>query len=200
MSLLIETIKVKDGRLYNIDYHSDRFNRTRKELFGVGLSSDLTSKIIIPAYARKGLFKCRVEYDDHIRKIEFISYKSRDVRSLRLVEAGDLSYDYKFIDRQGIDELYRVRGKCDDILIVKDGRITDTSYTNIIVRDEENRWFTPSTFLLKGTKRSYLLDRGLISEAEITPASLRKYVELRLINSMIDINDSSGILIKTICF
>lgn len=200
MSLLVETIKVKDGRLYNIDYHSERFNRTRKELFGVGLKSDLTSKIIIPAYASKGLFKCRIEYDDHIRKIEFIRYESRDIKTLRLVEAGELSYKYKFIDRQGIDKLMESRGNCDDILIVKDGYITDTSYSNIIVRDEENKWFTPTSFLLKGTKRAYLLDKGLITETDITPASLRKYKELRLINSMIDIKDSSGIFIRTICF
>lgn len=200
MSLLIETIKVKDGRLYNIDYHSERYNRSRRELFGMGLKDDLTTKIIIPAYARKGLYKCRIEYDDHIRKIEYSKYDIREVKTLRMVEAGDLVYNYKFIERGGIDKLMKVRGNCDDILIVKNGFITDTSYSNIVVRDDANRWFTPSSYLLKGTKRSYLLDKGIISEAEISPASLRKYKELKLINSMIDINDTSGIEIKTICF
>ncbi len=200
MSLLIETIKVKDGRLYNIDYHSERYNRSRRELFGMGLKNDLTTKIIIPAYARKGVYKCRIEYDDHIRKIEFFKYNIREVKTLRMVEAGDLVYNYKFIERGGIDKLMKDRGNCDDILIVKNGFITDTSYSNIVVRDDANRWLTPSSYLLKGTKRSYLLDKGIISEAEITPASLRKYKELKLINSMIDINDTSGIEIKTICF
>ncbi len=200
MSLLVETIKVKDGRLYNIDYHSERFNRSRSELFGPGLKDDLTSKIIIPAYARKGIYKCRIEYDDHIRKIEFIKYEIRPVESLRMVEAGDLVYDHKFIERGGIDRLMNNRDSCDDILIVKDGYITDTSYANIVVKDNDNKWFTPSTYLLKGTKRSSLIDRGLIEEVDITPASLRKYKELRLINSMIDINDTEGIGISTICF
>ena len=94
----------------------------------------------------------------------------------------------------------KIRGNCDDILIIKDGFITDTSYSNIVVRDDSGRWFTPSSYLLKGTKRSYLLDKGIISEAEITPASLRKYKELKLINSMIDIKDTAGITINTICF
>jgi len=200
MSLLLETIKVKEGRLYNIDYHSERYNRSRRELFGAGLKDDLTSKIIIPAYARKGVYKCRIEYDDHIRKIEFIKYEIRPVESLRMVEAGDLVYDHKFIERGGIDKLMKIRGNCDDILIIKDGFITDTSYSNIVVRDDSGRWFTPSSYLLKGTKRSYLLDKGIISEAEITPASLRKYKELKLINSMIDIKDTAGITINTICF
>jgi len=200
MSLLVETIKVKDGRLYNISYHSDRFNRSRKELFDVGPAIDLRSKLIVPAYARKGLFKCRIEYDDHIRDIDFIRYEAREIRSLRLVEGGDLSYDYKFLDRGGIDNLMSSRGSCDDILIIRDGRITDTSYSNIVVRGDDNKWYTPSTFLLKGTKRSYLLEKGLITETEITPASLRKFRELRLINSMLDINDTQGIAVKTICF
>jgi 4-amino-4-deoxychorismate lyase len=200
MSLLVETIKVKDGRLYNIDYHSERYNRSRRELFGSGLENDLTAKIIIPAYARKGLYKCRIEYDNHIRKIEFIKYDIRHVESLRMVEAGDLVYDYKFIERGGIEKLMMNRDNCDDILIVKDGYITDTSYANIVVRDNDNKWYTPSTYLLKGTKRSYLIDRGIISETDITPASIRKYKELRLINSMIDINDTNGVAIKTICF
>lgn len=200
MSLLLETIKVKDGRLYNIDYHSARFNKTRKELFGIGLPVDLTSKISIPAFAKRGLYKCRIEYNDHIRTVEFVAYKAREVNTLRLVEAGDLSYDYKYIDRAGIDKLFEERGTCDDILIVKDGRITDTSYSNIVVKDDNNRWFTPSSYLLKGTKRSYLLDKGYVTETDITPASLRKYKELRLINSMLDINDTPGIRIKTICF
>ena len=69
-----------------------------------------------------------------------------------------------------------------------------------MVKDDNNNWFTPVSFLLPGTKRKYLLDKGLIHEAEITPASLRKYSELRLINSMLDINDSHGIPVKTICF
>ncbi|MEE4115527.1 MAG: aminotransferase class IV [Marinilabiliaceae bacterium] len=200
MSLLVESLKVKDGRLYNLDYHTARFNRTRKELFDIGLKIDLAKKIIIPAYARKGLFKCRIEYDDNIRLIDFIPYKPKRVESLKMVEAGDFEYPYKFIDRAGIDNLYSQRGSCDDILIIKDGFICDTSYSNVIVSNDNGRWFTPSTYLLPGTKRSYLLDKGLITETEITPASLRKYTWLRLINSMTDINDTPGIEIKTICF
>lgn len=200
MSLLVETIKISDGILFNIDYHSERFNSTRKELFGTGIMADLRSKIVIPAYANKGLFKCRIEYDEHIRNIEYIPYEIKPVSTLRMVEAGDLEYPYKFIDRKGINELFSGRGECDDILIVKDGRITDTSYANIVVRGKDKIWYTPSTTLLPGTKRAFLIDRGLIREKEITPAGIRKFRELRLINTMIDINDTDSIEISSICF
>lgn len=200
MSLLVETIKVKDGGLFNIDYHSNRFNKARKDLFNAGPAVDLQNKIIIPAYARQGLFKCRIEYDDHIRKLDFLPYEIKKTRTLKLVEAGDLEYNYKYIDRSGIEALLEQKEGCDDILIIKDGRITDTSYANIILRGDEGLWYTPSTYLLRGTKREYLLDRGLIKEKDITPAGLKRFRELRLINTMIDIDDTSSIPVRIICF
>ncbi len=200
MSLLVETIKVKDGRLFGIDYHSNRFNKTRKDLFNAGPAVDLQDKIIIPAYARQGLFKCRIEYNEHIRKLDFLPYEIKGIRTLRLVEAGDLDYRYKYINRSGIDSLLEQKNGCDDILIIKDGRITDTSYANIILRADDGIWYTPSSYLLRGTKREYLLDSGLIKEKDITPAGLKRFRELRLINSMLDIDDTSSIPVRTICF
>lgn len=200
MSLLVETIKVKDGEVINIDYHSNRFNKTRKELFNTGPAVDLYTKIIIPEYARKGLFKCRIEYDDQIRKIDFHPYEIQRIRTLKLVEADELEYSYKYINRSGIKKLIEHNNRCDDILMVKDGMITDTSYANIIVRGDDHIWYTPSSFLLRGTKREYLLNHGLIQEKIVTPASLKKFRELRLINSMLDIDDTESIPVRTICF
>lgn len=200
MSLLVETIKVKDGELMNIDYHSNRFNKTRKELFNTGPAVDLYAKIKIPEYARKGIFKCRIEYDDHIRKIDFRPYEIKRIRTLKLVEAGDLDYTYKFKNRSIINKLREQNNGCDDILMVKDGMVTDTSYANIIVRGNDLIWYTPASYILRGTKREYLLNHGLIREKIITPASLKRFRELRLINSMMDIDDTDSIPVRTICF
>lgn len=200
MSLLVETIKIKDGRIFNADYHSARFNKTRKELFNAGPAVDLNTKITIPAYARQGLFKCRIEYNQHIRNIDFQPYEIKRVRTIKLVEAGDMDYSYKYSDRPGINKLMEQVNGCDDILMVKDGLITDTSYANIIVRGSDGIWYTPSGYLLRGTKREYLLNHGLIRELVITPASLKKFRELRLINTMLDIDDTESIPIRTICF
>lgn len=200
MSLLVETIKVRDGELINIDYHSKRFNKTRKELFNSGPTVDLKTKIIVPQYAKKRIFKCRIEYDAHIRKIDFHPYEIKRIRTLKLVEADDLDYTYKFINRSGINKLLEQNNGCDDILMVKDGMITDTSYSNIIVRGDDNIWYTPSSYILRGTKREYLLNHGLIREKIISPAGLKKFRELRLINSMLDIDDTDSIPIRTICF
>ncbi len=198
MSLLVETIKVKDGEIFNIDYHSGRFNKTRKELFNAGPAVDLGEKINIPAYALKGLFKCRIEYDKHIRKIDFTPYELRSIRTLKMIDAGDLEYHYKFINRDKINQLLKQKGECDDILMIKNGEICDTSYANIIVRADDHIWYTPSTYLLRGTKREYLLNEGLIREKVITPGNLGEFHELRLINSMIDIDDTDGIEVSSV--
>ncbi|HCC71844.1 MAG TPA: hypothetical protein DEQ09_11945 [Bacteroidales bacterium] len=116
------------------------------------------------------------------------------------MEAGEINYNYKFIDRSAINTLLKQSNGCDDIVMVKDGMITDTSYANIIVRGNDGIWYTPSGFLLRGTKREYLLNNGLIRELDITPACLKKFRELRLINTMLDIDDTDSIPISTICF
>lgn len=195
---MVETIKLHNGRLCNIEYHSCRYNRSRKELHNIESEVDLASEIIIPHNIGDGVFKCRIVYDSKIQKIEFLPYRLNPVHSLRLVEAGKMNYIYKYSDRSEIDNLMMQRKGFDDILIIKNGMITDTSYANIIVRDRDNDWYTPSTYLLKGTKREYLLDAGIIKEMKITAGDLGKFTELRLINSMIDINDTDSIAIKSI--
>jgi 4-amino-4-deoxychorismate lyase len=45
---------------------------------------------------------------------------------------------------------------CDDIIIVRNGFVTDASYANLIFR-KGDEWFTPATFLLAGTMRAFLL-------------------------------------------
>lgn len=200
MSRLFESVKVLDGNIFNIDYHTERFNRARKDLYKIGLGVDLRDKIIIPAFAQKGFFKCRIEYDEHIRKIEFFPYMIPEIKSLRLVEAEGFDYKYKYLDRSDIENLFDKRYACDDILIVKDGNICDTSFANIVLRGDNDVWLTPSSYLLDGTKRKSLLESGLIKEMEITPASLRKFREVRLINSMLDIQDTESIAVDKICF
>jgi 4-amino-4-deoxychorismate lyase len=87
------------------------------------------------------------------------------------------------------------RGGSDDILIIKNGMVTDTSYSNVIFRDKIGNWVTPSTCLLKGTRRLNLLKNRIITETDIRVSDLKYYNEIRLINAMIGIGDSEKIQI-----
>ena len=81
--------------------------------------------------------------------------------------------------------MYAQRETADDILVVRNGYLTDTSISNIALYDG-NTWFTPSYPLLKGTKRAELLDKHLIQEKEILHTQLGSYFRIMLFNAMID--------------
>ncbi|MGD1946112.1 MAG: aminotransferase class IV [Croceivirga sp.] len=100
-------------------------------------------------------------------------------------------------EREPIHALYALKGNCDDVLIVKQGHITDSSYANIIFWDGKT-WYTPSTYLLKGTKRSQLLHDGLIRETPIELNDLERYQGFQLINAMLDFNPRDVLPISNI--
>jgi len=183
MSLLFETIRIQDGVLQNIDYHNVRLNHARKSLYKSPDDIDLEQVIKIPATCKTGLIKCRVVYSKEIKSIDFESYLPHTVKSLRLIEENRISYNYKYTNRGSLNEMLTKRERFDEILIVKKGFISDTSYSNIIFFDGE-KWVTPSTPLLPGTMRSYLLEKNLISERPIKVADLKSFQKARLINAM----------------
>ncbi|MFH0843305.1 MAG: aminotransferase class IV [Bacteroidota bacterium] len=198
MSLLVETIRINDGIPVNLEYHNQRMHRSLSGLFSIKKEINLESVIKVPVISSTGVVKCRIEYDRTIGKIEFQPYYIRPVRSLRLVEDNEIEYRYKFADRSRFDALFDSRGDCDDILIVKNGLVTDTYYANCIFKSADGSWVTPGSCLLKGTRRSSLLDRGLIREGKVMVTDIKNYVEVRRINAMIDIDDSESIPIENI--
>lgn len=190
MSLLFETIKIKDGKIQNAGYHNDRLNRSRKDLFGIELIIYLEEIVKIPAEYSTGTCKCKVVYDSSIKGISFAHYAPKSINRLIMVECNEIDYQYKYSDRSHLDELLR-NADCafdEEILIVKDGFITDTSYSNVAFFDGKD-WITPSTPLLAGTKRAKLMDNGVIRAEEIRPADLKYFELIKLFNAMLDFDE-----------
>lgn len=195
--LCIETICLNDGQLSNLTYHNERLNRTRSAYFGEVGKWDLNELISIPPGITAGLYKCRVTYGKAVEKIEFEPYRPRQVKSLRLVEDDSIAYDFKFKDRTALQYLFEKRGNADDVLIVKQGMLTDSSYANLVFWNGK-QWVTPDSPLLKGTKRARLLVEGLITEQKIRAQDLPKYSHARLINSMLDFDTTPDISVENI--
>lgn len=198
MYLLVETIRVENGIPLNISFHNDRMIRSLYGIYGLRKEPFLDKILKVPEFAGSGVFKCRVMYDDKTSDIEFIPYTFRSVRSLKLITDENICYPYKFIARDKINRLMERRGDCDDILIIKNGMVTDTSYSNVIFKDNNGNWVTPSAFLLPGTRRANLLKNGLITEAKILVTDLFKYSEVKLINAMLGIDETEGIPVASI--
>lgn len=115
-------------------------------------------------------------------------YHIKPIRSLRLVTHDTIDYSHKSTDRSELNELYQQRGDAEDILIVKNGLITDTWYANVALL-KRGQWYTPASPLLKGTKRAQLIHDGKLVEADITPDKLNDYSQISIINAMIDLGD-----------
>jgi 4-amino-4-deoxychorismate lyase len=183
MCLLFETIRIENSLPLNLEWHELRMRRSRKELWGMDGNFMIGNMVTIPDEMKAGLIRCNVVYGKTIEKVVFKEYRKHPVRTLRMVDCGDLDYHLKYYDRRRIEILYSQRGNCDEILMVKEGLITDTSISNVIFFDGKH-WLTPHRPLLNGTCRQRLLKEGVIHEAEIRIEDLGKYKGLKLINSL----------------
>jgi 4-amino-4-deoxychorismate lyase len=185
MSLLLETIKLVDGKFCNLFHHEQRMIRSLEALCGVEedfILEDFLSELQVP---QEGVFKCRIVYDELTKEVEFIPYQPRMVKSLKIIENDRINYEFKYADREQIEKLFDKRNGCDDILIVKKGEITDASYANIVFkRDDE--WVTPWAPLLKGTMRQKLIDENKIIPEKILLEDIPSFQSFKLINAMLE--------------
>lgn len=197
MCQLIETIKVELGLLCNLSYHNQRLNLARKNLWQIIEPIHLEEHIKLPDNLGKGVYKCRVLYGCNIEQVVFYPYQLKRTESLKMVVSDTIDYQYKWADRSVIEKLLDRKDTCDEILIVKDGYVTDTSYANIAFYDG-SRWLTPHRPLLRGTKRQQLLDQQIIAEAEIKRSDLRRFQKATLFNAMMEFNPDRNISIEHI--
>ena len=187
-----EALKVKNGQFYDLSLHDDRINRTIRHFFGID-SPFAISDITIPKEYKTGLVKCRIEYNKQILSVDFTPYSFRNISKLKIVTDNEIDYTYKWADRSALNRLVAEKEDCDDILIIKNGLVTDTSFANVVFEDESGL-YTPTTFLLNGTKRQSLLQQSIIKEREIRLEDISNYTTLHIINTMVDLEDSMQIL------
>lgn len=197
MLQLIETICFENAQFQRIKLHEERMNSSRRHLFGSRNQLLLTPLLKIPASLYEHKVRCRVTYSTSIEDIEYEQYFSKNIRSLKLVWDDSIEYSYKFKDREALNKLLYLRGNADEVLIVKNGMLSDTSFTNIVFL-KNCRWFTPEFPLLAGTKRADYLDKKLILTATIRPEDLNQYEGAKLINSMRSFEEENVIPISQI--
>ena len=199
MSPYIETIRLQEGVLWNLSYHQARFERTRSRELGLSSHPRLEEIIQVPDGLEKGCLKCRVLYGEEIERIEYEPHIRRRIYSLKLVYSDKIHYASKYADRSELEKLYAERGSCDDILIVKEGCLSDSFYANTAFWDG-TAWITPDTPLLEGTMRASLLEQGLLREARIRKEDLGRYPKVRLINALNDLQEGPEITMDQVIF
>ncbi len=190
MKELFETIKIEDGKIFNIKWHNQRLNRSRLELFSLDKPVNLLDYINSPP--QQGLFRCRIVYGVEIKSVEYLPYTPKSFKSFKIVESN-LEYNYKFNDRSELNGL--MQSGYDDIIIEKDSLLTDTSIANIAFYDGED-WITPKRPLLLGTTRARLLDNGFLKLKDIKKENIKNYSHFALMNAMIGFQVQNSINIR----
>lgn len=195
---LLETIKIVDGNICNGAYHWERMLRTHRQIFSMNptfIWKDIEN--LVPV-GLTGAWKFRLIYSRKIEDYEFVPYEIFVPKKWKLVEANNLEYPFKYHDRSTINDLRRQNEQlADDIIFVKNGKITDASYANLVFFDGDH-WWTPSTPLLAGTQRAKLLAEARIKERMISVSDLKHFSHLKLINALLEFDFPSKKLIDSI--
>ncbi|MDD2780815.1 aminotransferase class IV family protein [Sulfuricurvum sp.] len=177
--MLLETIRCIDGEAQHLSFHQIRLERTLYSL-GVEKYYDLASLITPPDNA---LYRCRFLYNADTFFLEFLPYLPKKIDSLKRVYVDNVDYSLKYANRECLNTLYEQRGRCDDVLIIKNGFLTDTTISNIALFIE-GKWLTPDKPLLMGTTRARLIDQGLVFPAPLHEKDLERASNIAIMNAM----------------
>ena len=172
-----ETVKCDDKEIFNLEYHNLRIART------IGKNIDL-NEYIYPISSK--LLKCKVIYnDDEILDVSYCEYKKREIKSFKIVYDDKIEYSKKYLNRESLNKLYNQKEDAHEIIIIKNGLLTDTSIANIALHNGEN-WYTPKKPLLNGISRQRHLKLQNIIEKDLTIDDLKSAKKIALMNAMID--------------
>jgi 4-amino-4-deoxychorismate lyase len=188
MYRFIESLKLLNGQLHNLSYHQERMDRTMQAFFNRHSKIKLANVITIPHEVNTGIYKVRVIYSHTIELIQIEPYEKKNIGSLKIVTADKIDYSFKYEDRQKLQELYSKKGSCDDILIVKNGQVTDSFAANLVF-EAQGRLYTPAQPLLPGTKRQSLLGAGKVELLNISLKDIQGFDKVYLINAMLDLGE-----------
>jgi 4-amino-4-deoxychorismate lyase len=176
--ICFETIKVENGKFLNLKYHQQRIDRTREFL---GFNDKLELKEQSFNLPQNGEFRLRIDYAKEIKSFTCKPLTCREFKEFRIVES-DIKYEFKYVNRDELDAL-KVDEK--EIIIVKDGLLTDTTIANIAIR-VDGIWLTPKTPLLLGTTRARLIDSGFLKCEDLTLIDFKKAQNFAIMNALID--------------
>jgi 4-amino-4-deoxychorismate lyase len=189
---LLETIRIEDGKIHNLPYHERRMRRALDRFYP---SSDIPAlSEVLEDYPSKGLYRCRVIYAEDIEKIEYLPYFRQEKKLFAAVEFEG-NYEYKYSERKEFEILTQLYPDVDELILCKNGLLTDTTTANIALL-KKGKWLTPASPLLEGTTRERLLEEGFLSTADLYIDEIDSFDGFALMNAMIGFIPIKGVKIR----
>ena len=100
-----------------------------------------------------------------------------------LVYDDKIQFPHKMKLRDDLDRLRKKQADCDEIIIVKNGLLTDAFYYNIVIENNDGL-FTPKNPLLPGIMRSKLIQKHKIKVKDLNVMDLKLSKHIYLINAL----------------
>lgn len=182
---LVESLYVKDGAIRHCSYHKARLAENgillrEQDLLDLFYQTEPNP---IPYSA----YKMRIVYDSQkILTTSASLYNRRNIQKLTIQEIpSSFSYKKKWLDRSAFDELTKGLSSQEELVLVQSDLVTDTTFSNLCFFDkEQQKWYTPCSYLLNGTMRRYCIDQKLCEERAIGKGDIAHYSHVSLINAM----------------
>jgi 4-amino-4-deoxychorismate lyase len=179
----IESICIRDGKVQLLSYHQKRVNRTLKKFYP-DAKIDLAAHIDTSVCDPKITYKCRIIYDNKIKVVEIQTYQKRVFNKLKLIHNFSDNYTYKTLLRPELDQAFSQKANADEIILIdQKGSLLDAYYFNVIL-EKKGLFYAPSTYLLNGVMRQYLIKTGRVKVKDISIQDLSEYDAVYLVNAM----------------
>lgn len=178
---------MEDQKIFLTELHQKRMNDTFFH-FGKECKIEIQSLFLNLEHDEDGLYKFRIEYDlDNNFKTQIVPYAISEHDNFGLVIDNEIDYSFKSADRTQFQKM-KENSDADEIIIIKDNQITDTSYSNLLFLKNKT-WYTPKTYLLNGVMRQSLLTSKKIKETEINLNNIKEFTHFQLINALNDFDE-----------
>lgn len=193
-----ETIKIENGLAVNLEWHQKRVDSTLLD-HGITPHFKLQDFFNAIGLSAEGIHRLKIVYNQKIVDHSILNYVPGTLDTLKVVEDNHLTYSYKDTDRRRLEFLKSCREDCDDVLIIKNGQVTDISYANIVFCSEKG-FFSPVKPLLRGTQISLLAQQRIVHLREIRPSDFHHFTGWVPVNALLGFKPDKSRLMDSIRF
>lgn len=178
--MLFETIRVCNGCAERLELHQARIIRS-----GGKAEPSLVQVIAAASVPPAGEYKVHISYTAQgVHAVHVEPYTPRVIRRMRAVDCN-VCYSRKDEDRSAFEQLRRQHPDVDELILCREGWVTDTTYSNLLF-GEPGAWYTPELYLLAGTRRESLLRAGFVQARPIHRDDIPHFPYVCLINAMLE--------------